>query len=51
MIETFFLFVLFSKGLIYLELHRGSKEMIISDEDILGRCIEVFYLCYVSGRS
>lgn len=25
--------------------------MIISDEDILGRCIEVFYLCYLSGRS
>lgn len=38
----------FPKITLYLEVLRGSKELIISGEDILGRCIEVFYLCCFS---
>lgn len=37
----------FSKDLVYFKVHIGSKEMIIS-ENILGKCIELFYFCYFS---
>ena len=50
MIETFFLLVLFSKDSVYLEVHRDSKE-VISGADILGRCIKVFYVSYLSDPS